>query len=144
MLTGGRSLVAGRPAHGGDQSIEGRRNLATSHFQVGCITLQRNVIERSVLLSNGHELPVEWLQIASSGSVGVSSLPYRDSAWLHLPLDGSMALEDMDRYIIQTALERHGHNVMATARALGTIPALPYAGIDFMSKDVTIEQNPEN
>ena len=31
-----------------------------------------------------------------------------------------MALEDMDRHIIQTALERHGHNVMATARALGT------------------------
>jgi transcriptional regulator with GAF, ATPase, and Fis domain len=31
-----------------------------------------------------------------------------------------MALEDMERHIIQTALERYDHNVMATARALGT------------------------
>ena len=31
-----------------------------------------------------------------------------------------MALEDMERHIIQIALDRHDHNVMATARALGT------------------------
>lgn len=31
-----------------------------------------------------------------------------------------MALADMDRYIIQTALARSGHNVTAAARALGT------------------------
>ncbi len=37
-----------------------------------------------------------------------------------MPLDGSMALDDMDRHIIETALKRHDFNVTATARALGT------------------------
>jgi DNA-binding NtrC family response regulator len=81
----------------------------------------RNVIERCVLLSQGRELPSEWLQIGP----GIPMAPphaqnQTEDGWLCLPLDGSMALEDMDRHIIQTALERHGHNVMATARALGT------------------------
>ena len=31
-----------------------------------------------------------------------------------------MALDDMDKHIIQTALARHAYNVTATARALGT------------------------
>ena len=31
-----------------------------------------------------------------------------------------MALDEMDSYIIQTALEKCGYNVTATARALGT------------------------
>jgi DNA-binding NtrC family response regulator len=39
---------------------------------------------------------------------------------LSIPLDGSMALDEMDRYVIQTALERTDHNVTAAARALGT------------------------
>ncbi|WPL13439.1 MULTISPECIES: helix-turn-helix domain-containing protein [Thiorhodovibrio] len=39
---------------------------------------------------------------------------------LIIPLNGSMALEDMDRYIIQTALERSARNVTAAARMLGT------------------------
>jgi transcriptional regulator with GAF, ATPase, and Fis domain len=43
-----------------------------------------------------------------------------DGDRLSLPLDGSMALDDMDRYIIKTALELHNYNVTATARALGT------------------------
>ncbi|MFW6257962.1 MAG: helix-turn-helix domain-containing protein, partial [Halochromatium sp.] len=37
-----------------------------------------------------------------------------------IPLDGSMALDEMDSYIIRTALARSGHNVTAAARALGT------------------------
>ncbi|WP_323696444.1 helix-turn-helix domain-containing protein [Thiorhodovibrio litoralis] len=39
---------------------------------------------------------------------------------LIIPLDGSLALEDMDRTIIQTALERSDRNVTAAARMLGT------------------------
>ena len=31
-----------------------------------------------------------------------------------------MALDEMDRFIIQTALDRNGHNITATAKALGT------------------------
>jgi len=74
------------------------------------------------LLADGDTFPEKWLQLGPSPEAGASraqaALPEGD--WIHLPLDGSMALEDMDRHIIKTALERHGHNVMATARALGT------------------------
>jgi transcriptional regulator with GAF, ATPase, and Fis domain len=38
---------------------------------------------------------------------------------IYLPLDGSMALDDMDRFIIKTALERADNNLTAAARALG-------------------------
>jgi len=81
----------------------------------------RNVIERCVLLSRGDELPGEWLQIGPTALTMISHVQGKENGdWLCLPLDGSMALEDMDRHIIQTALDRHDHNVMATARALGT------------------------
>jgi transcriptional regulator with GAF, ATPase, and Fis domain len=74
-----------------------------------------------VLLSNKDQLTAEWLQISSAGNILTSVLDRQDGGqWIHLPLDGSMALEDMDRHIIQTALALHDHNVMATARALGT------------------------
>lgn len=94
----------------------------------------RNVIERSVLLSRGPQLPLEWLGLPAQRSAafvqaggGQASEGGQDSGggqqsgdWIRLPLDGSMALEDMDRYIITRALEQHDFNVMATARALGT------------------------
>jgi two-component system response regulator AtoC len=83
----------------------------------------RNVIERSVLLSKGSELSGDWLGLPVAG--GVPKPAGADSGrdgdyWIRLPLDGSMALDEMDRFIIATALERHDYNVMATARALGT------------------------
>ena len=88
----------------------------------GNVRQLRNVIERCILLSDGETFPEEWLQLGPSSEAGASrtrtAMPEGD--WIHLPLDGSMALEDMDRHIIKTALERHGYNVMATARALGT------------------------
>ncbi|MDD1628493.1 MAG: sigma-54-dependent Fis family transcriptional regulator, partial [Methylococcaceae bacterium] len=37
---------------------------------------------------------------------------------IYLPLDGSMALDDMDRFIIKTTLERADNNLTAAARAL--------------------------
>jgi len=88
----------------------------------GNVRQLRNVIERCILLSSGDELPAEWLQLApvpDAPSPHARAVP-QGGEWIHLPLDGSMALEDMDRHIIQTALERHQYNVMATARALGT------------------------
>jgi transcriptional regulator with GAF, ATPase, and Fis domain len=42
------------------------------------------------------------------------------SEGLYIPLDGSMDLDDMDRYIIETTLNSHQGNVTAAARALGT------------------------
>jgi transcriptional regulator with GAF, ATPase, and Fis domain len=38
---------------------------------------------------------------------------------LCIPLDGSMNLDDMDRYIIETTVERTHGNIVAAARALG-------------------------
>jgi DNA-binding NtrC family response regulator len=79
----------------------------------------RNVIERGVLLAEGDSFPEEWLQLGQR--VGTDSQgPQVEGNRVSIPLDGSMALDQMDSYIIETALERHGRNVTATARALGT------------------------
>lgn len=81
----------------------------------------RNVVERAVLLSSDDTLPLEWIQLRRTDAPD-SPMPLgaNDGEWVKLPLDGSMALDDMDRFIIETALKQHGYNVMATARALGT------------------------
>ena len=55
-------------------------------------------------------------RLFDTGSVG----PTVDDSQLIIPLDGSMALDEMDRFIIQSALKKSGYNVTATARALGT------------------------
>jgi transcriptional regulator with PAS, ATPase and Fis domain len=81
----------------------------------------RNVIERCVLLSDGPVFPAQWLQLP--GVAPLAPEPGEDPTdddSLRIPLDGSMALEDMDCYIIRTVLERYDGNVTAAARALGT------------------------
>ena len=80
----------------------------------------RNVIERSVLLSRDDCLPVGWLQLECASGRDAGAATADASNWIRLPLDGTMALDDMDRHIIEVALKRHDYNVMATARALGT------------------------
>ncbi|WP_245408318.1 sigma-54-dependent transcriptional regulator [Zhengella mangrovi] len=80
----------------------------------------RNVLERSVLLSDGPVLSGEWLGLQAVADGADHGEAEAGGDWIRLPLDGSMALDEMDRFIIRTALERHDHNVMATARALGT------------------------
>jgi two-component system response regulator AtoC len=79
----------------------------------------RNVVERGVLLADGEEFPEQWLQLGQ-GLVRPESGPGVEGDKVIIPLDGSMALDEMDSYIIRTALKRHHYNVTATARALGT------------------------
>lgn len=81
----------------------------------------RNVIERCVLMSKDEEFPIEWLQLstACSPSASVEDISSRSNR-VTLPLDGSMALDEMDGQIIQTALEKNGFNIAETARALKT------------------------
>jgi DNA-binding NtrC family response regulator len=79
----------------------------------------RNVIERCVLLADSEVFPERWLQLGD-GLLRAEGGPEVEGDRVIIPLDGSMALDEMDSYIIQTALERHRHNVTATARALGT------------------------
>lgn len=91
------------------------------HSWPGNVRELRNVIERCVLFSSGPEFPAEWLQLGMSlASDGIPANLATEGDKLHLPLDGSMRLEDMDRYIIETTLKRHEYNVTAAARALGT------------------------
>lgn len=95
-------------------------SILSAYAWPGNVRELRNVIERAVLLSTGSELPLEWLQLGSEHDAPATATEGPDANWIHLPLDGSMALDDMDRFIIETALKHHDYNVMATARALGT------------------------
>lgn len=79
----------------------------------------RNVIERAVLLSQGSHLEERWLQLDRETGQGDGRAEV-DGDRVIIPLDGSMALDEMDSYIIQAALERSRYNVAATAKALGT------------------------
>jgi len=88
----------------------------TQHQWPGNVRELRNVIERCVLFSNDDLLPDQWLQLSPMPT----STAHMEGNKICLPLDGSMALDDMDRHIIETALERNRYNVTATARALGT------------------------
>ncbi|HKJ07453.1 MAG TPA: sigma-54 dependent transcriptional regulator [Gammaproteobacteria bacterium] len=89
-----------------------------THQWPGNVRELRNVVERCVLLAESEQFPAEWLQLGPMETH--ASEPEVDGDRVWLPLDGSMALDKMERFIIKTALERHGHNVTATARALGT------------------------
>ncbi|TVQ85033.1 MAG: sigma-54-dependent Fis family transcriptional regulator [Chromatiaceae bacterium] len=84
----------------------------------------RNVIERAVLLAQDEVFPIEWMQlgqgVAAPSDAQSGDGPFVAGNRISIPLDGSMALDEMERYIIETALERSHHNVTAAARALGT------------------------
>jgi two-component system response regulator AtoC len=87
-----------------------------AHYWPGNVRELRNAIERCVLFSDGPVFPEQWLQLPGQQNNPVGS--HTDNSIL-LPLDGSMALDDMDRFIIKTALERADNNLAAAARALG-------------------------
>lgn len=76
----------------------------------------RNAIERCVLFADGPVFPSLWLQLPGQ-TAAMPAAAGQDG--IFLPLDGSMALDDMDRHIIKSALERAGNNLAAAARALG-------------------------
>ena len=90
------------------------------HDWPGNVRELRNVIERCVLFAEDAEFPEQWLQLRESKSVSATQSDDGNKEFLRLPLDGSMALDDMDCFIIKTALERAGHNLTAAARDLGT------------------------
>jgi transcriptional regulator with PAS, ATPase and Fis domain len=80
----------------------------------------RNVIERCVMLATNEVFPEEWLQLAENVQHGPSQPSTTPGAdLLHLPLDGSMSLDEVESALIRRVLERSRFNVAATARALG-------------------------
>ncbi|MGI9212868.1 MAG: sigma-54-dependent transcriptional regulator [Methylococcaceae bacterium] len=93
-----------------------------SYHWPGNVRELRNVVERCVLLADGPVFPALWLQLPGTQPSG-PEWTYAQTGTtntLTIPLDGSMALDDMDRYIIETTLNRLDGNVAAAARALGT------------------------
>ena len=103
-----------------------------AHYWPGNVRELRNVIERCVLFSDGATFPGQWLQLPGQPTpTGIikndtnlddmdnHSQAKANEQGIYLPLDGNMALEDMDRFIIKTALERADNNLTAAARALG-------------------------
>jgi transcriptional regulator with GAF, ATPase, and Fis domain len=81
-----------------------------------------NVVEHAVLLATGEVFPLEWMQLGqgvAEPSPHDNTGPGVEGDRLIIPLDGTMALDDMDRHIIQTALARSQNNVTAAARMLG-------------------------
>ncbi|MCX7088343.1 MAG: sigma-54 dependent transcriptional regulator [Methylococcales bacterium] len=93
-------------------------NKLKAHHWPGNVRELRNVIERCVLFSEGVTFPIMWLQLPGQEQTPVADNRVMDNSII-LPLDGSMALDDMDRFIIKTALERADNNLTAAARALG-------------------------
>jgi len=89
-----------------------------AHDWPGNVRELRNVIERCVLFSDDDTLPVEWLQLPNEPGPARGAVLGGDT--ITLPLDGSMSLEEMDKQIVQTALERNDYNLTAAARQLGT------------------------
>ncbi|MFP8968164.1 sigma-54-dependent transcriptional regulator [Pokkaliibacter sp. CJK22405] len=90
-----------------------------SHSWPGNVRELRNVVERCVLLAEGEDFPLEWLQLGKADNSAGAGAQVQGER-LILPLDGSISLDEMEKYIIEVALEQHEHNVVATARALGT------------------------
>jgi len=81
----------------------------------------RNVVERCVLLADSELFPARWLQLEAEPAVAAATSADRSGReGLWLPLDGSVTLDDMDRFIIKSALGRAHDNVTAAARLLGT------------------------
>ncbi|MDD4914797.1 MAG: sigma-54 dependent transcriptional regulator [Methylococcales bacterium] len=83
----------------------------------GNIRELRNVLERCVLLSTDEHFPEQWLQLPN-----ISSKPVEHATGngIFLPLDGSLSLNDIEKYLIQEVLNRTDENVTAAARMLGT------------------------
>ena len=90
-----------------------------AHYWPGNVRELRNVIERCVLFSDGPTFPGQWLQLPGHPSSETLQGSVSNEQGIWLPLDGSMALDDMDCFIIKTALERADNNLTAAARALG-------------------------
>ncbi|HFD11409.1 MAG TPA: sigma-54-dependent Fis family transcriptional regulator [Crenotrichaceae bacterium] len=79
----------------------------------------RNVIERCVLLSDGDDFPVQWLQLPHGENMNQRVASYESNKIL-IALDGSLSLQEMEKRIITKTLEITDNNVTAAARLLGT------------------------
>jgi DNA-binding NtrC family response regulator len=98
---------------------EGARRALLAHEWPGNVRELRNAVERAVVLAEGEVIEAADLP----PQVGKSAAPLRpvDAALADLPFAEARerAVEAFERTFLEAALERHGGNVSATARALG-------------------------
>ncbi len=86
----------------------------------GNIRELRNVLERCVLLSSDYTLSSRWLNLSDNEIKTSTHTSAASGECITLPLDGSLSLDEMDKFIIENALSRHEYNVSETAKKLGT------------------------
>lgn len=81
----------------------------------------RNVLERCVLLSKNEVLPIEWLQLKNEIAAAIDDdLQSYTHDCLSIPLDGSLALDEIEEKVIKAALRKTEDNVTEAARLLKT------------------------
>ncbi|WP_411725245.1 sigma-54-dependent transcriptional regulator [Methyloglobulus sp.] len=80
----------------------------------GNIRELHNVIERCVLFADNEIFPAQWLQFPNKSE----DMSVAENDGMYIPLDGSLSLQDMEKYILQEALNRANNNVTAAARLL--------------------------
>jgi DNA-binding NtrC family response regulator len=86
----------------------------------GNIRELRHLIERAVILTNDTVIGLEDLQLSSRAGVPEAS---------GVPIDG-MTLAEAEKYLIESALEKHRGNAVKAARALGLTRSSFYRRLD--------------
>lgn len=75
-----------------------------------------NIIERCVLLADSETFPAQWLQLPNKRKETPTFMS--EDQGMYIPLDGSLSLHDIEKIILQEALNRSNKNVTAAARLL--------------------------
>jgi two-component system, NtrC family, response regulator AtoC len=89
-------------------------NQLESYHWPGNVRELHNIIERCVLLAESEIFPAQWLQLLNKAN----ETPVVANEGMFIPLDGSLSLNDMEKLILQEALNRANHNVTGAARLL--------------------------
>jgi DNA-binding NtrC family response regulator len=80
----------------------------------------RNVVERCVLFSDTEVFPEKWLQLAAAPLATAVEAMSPTGDVLPVPIDGSRSLDEIEKQIIESVLERTSYNATAAAKILGT------------------------
>jgi DNA-binding NtrC family response regulator len=89
----------------------------------GNIRELKNLVERTVLIINQNVLDIEHFQTQ------LQQLPKKTDS-LNLPAVGTFTIEEMEKSMIEKALEFHGRNISKVARSLGLSRAALYRRLE--------------
>ncbi len=89
--------------------------ILTEHPWPGNVRELRNVLERGVVMMEGNTLKMEDLLFLGEGKKGGGPMPWQDSETARPPV----SLEEIERQVIQRAINTHNGDKKAVARELG-------------------------